>query len=135
MGMAFDELVPELREAWSGRPRILVVEDDADLSAGLQWLLSRLYDVSTEPSALGALRRCAASLPDLLVVDYRLPDLNGIELLQVLRESSRIQAPALMISAHEERAAAALRCGFNDFLAKPVSEWELMLAVERTLGI
>jgi CheY-like chemotaxis protein len=129
--------VPEgdLHASWKGRPRILVVEDDEDLCAGLQWLLSRTYDVVAEHSGLAALRRCATAQPDLLLVDYQLPDLNGIELLQVIRESSRVHAPALMVSAFENRAGTALRHGFSDFLAKPIAEWELMLAVERTLGI
>jgi CheY-like chemotaxis protein len=135
--LAPDVEIPELdiRTSWKGRPRILVVEDDADLCAGLQWLLSRAYNVAAEHSGLGALRRCASALPDLLVVDYQLPDLNGIELLQVIRESSRVRAPALMVSAYEDRAGTALRHGFSDFLAKPIAEWELMLAVERTLGV
>jgi DNA-binding response OmpR family regulator len=124
----------DVRGAWRGRPRILVVEDDEDLLAGLQWTLSRSYDVTAQSSALAALRWCTVYWPDLLIVDYQLPDLDGVELLRVLRQSSRVRSPALMISAFEERASRAIRSGFDDFIAKPVSEWELTVAIERMLG-
>jgi DNA-binding response OmpR family regulator len=123
-----------VRGAWSGRPRILIIEDDHDVAAGLQWTLSQSYDVAAEFSALKALGWCSVHWPDLLIVDFQLPDLDGIELLRVLRESSRVRAPALMISAFEDRASRAIRNGFEDFIAKPICEWELAMAVERTLG-
>ena len=135
IGGSAGDVQKAVRGAWRGRPRILVVEDDADLSMGLQWTLSQSYDVVTQESALKAIGWCGIYWPDLLIVDYQLPDLDGIELLRILRESSRVHAPAVMISAHEDRADRALRSGFEDFIAKPICDWELAIAIERTLGL
>ena len=135
VNLELSEPIMDFRGVWKGRPRILVVEDDEDLLLGLEWLLSREYDVRGVTSALAALGRCRQGWPDLLVVDYRLPDLDGVELLRTVRESSRIHSPALMISAYPDGEGRALKQGFDQFLSKPVSERRLRSAVERSLGL
>ena len=135
MNLELSEPILDFRGVWKGRPRILVVEDDEDLLLGLEWLLSREYDVRGVTSALAGLNRCREGWPDLLVVDYRLPDLDGVEFLRTVRESSRVQSPALMISAYPDGEGRALRHGFEEFLAKPISECRLRRAVEHLLGL
>ena len=124
-----------LAQAWLGRPRILVAEDDEDLATGLRWMLSPSYAVSTQCSALGTLRSCRTELPDLLIIDYELPDVTGVELLQLLSNSTPVRVPAIMISAYQDRAGYALQNGFEEFLAKPVPEARLREAIRRAMGV
>jgi DNA-binding NtrC family response regulator len=116
-------------------PRILVVEDDEDVCDGLRWSLAPAYEVATQSTALKALAWCTFHRLDLLIIDYQLPDLDGIALLQMLRKAARVRVPALMISAYEDRAPDALRSGFEDFFEKPIREWTLAVAVGRALGL
>jgi len=124
----------DLGQSWCGRARVLVVEDDEDVAQGLRWLLSRSYDVRAESAAMPALQRCREFCPDLLVVDYRLPDLDGVEFLALIQEGSPVQPASLMISAYHACRSPALRHGYGGFLAKPFSESELLHAVDRLLG-
>jgi CheY-like chemotaxis protein len=115
------------------RQRILVIEDDEDLAMGLQWRLSRGYHVATRRTALQGLHCYASNQPDLLIIDYQLPDADGIEFLQTIRASFADCAPALMISAYPAREADALRYGFESFVPKPICEAELFEAIRRSI--
>lgn len=114
----------------AGQATILVVEDDADHAA---LALRSLRD------APGGLRGVAAfsaeeavgflddHRPDLLVVDYSLPGMNGLELMSRLR-SRGDETPAVMMTStgSETVAVEALRAGFSDYLIKSPAIWELL---------
>jgi DNA-binding response OmpR family regulator len=117
------------------RPRIFIAEDDEDVVQGLQWMLSKRFEVSPQASALAFVRRCAVEMPDLMLIDYQLPDFNGIDLLRIVRAATGTSLPAILMSAHGERSAEALENGFDSFVAKPLQEAELLAAIDRALGI
>ena len=105
----------------AGWPRVLVVEDEPRLAELLRDVLPDMgYDPRVAGSAAAA-QRCVDHEPiDLLLLDIRLPDVNGMDLLAALRERLPT-APAVILTAYGDLAAAqrAIRLEAVDFLTKP----------------
>ncbi len=108
-------------------PLVLVVEDDSRMRKYLRTTLSdqRFRVVEAETGAEG-LTQAAGHNPDLIVLDFMLPDLTGVQVTTRLREWT--PAPILILSAHDEEQekVAALDAGANDFLTKPFATNELL---------
>jgi len=116
-------------------PRILVVDDEENIGQSLRLILEREgYQVTVCRSAAEFRAHPHARRADLYLLDVRLPDGNGIDLLRFLR-SGDSRAPAVMISGHGTIADAveATRAGAWDFLEKPLSRDRLLLAVKNAL--
>lgn len=123
-------------EAGRGRVamrNIYIVDDDADVRESLELLLSTQPDtnVVTFSSGNAFLAEMARLDPGVVLLDYYMPGLNGLEVLDVLREREAAFA-AVMITAHEDVnvAVKALEAGACDFLEKPY-EYENLLIVLR----
>ncbi len=116
--------------------RILVVEDDRSLAELLvEELETEGWTVDAQPSAEKALEIIDEFEPDLVVSDLQLPDMDGLALLERLRQ--RHAPPAvLMISAYGtvERAVAALQAGAENFLTKPLDMDHFVLSVQRLVN-
>lgn len=117
-------------------PEILIVEDTLELAAVLQReLLAAGYTVrhaATGPAALAAL---ADHPPDLVVLDWMLPGLSGLDVLQHLRHSASAAIPVLMLTARGEESdrVIGLELGADDYLTKPFSLRELVARVRALL--
>jgi two-component system OmpR family response regulator len=117
--------------------RILVVEDEPKMGQLIRRVLaSEHHVVDLAPDAVAALGLAAPGSEsyDVLVLDRMLPDLDGLELLRVLR-SRGVTTPALMLTAlgAVEERVAGLDAGADDYLAKPFAFAELLARV-RALG-
>jgi two-component system KDP operon response regulator KdpE len=115
------------------RARLLVAEDDEDARMALGILLRDHYELVLRESVEAALRSYEQAPPDLLVVDYGLPDATGVRLLEVVRENWEQPAPAIMISAHRDRRSLSRQAGFSAFVEKPFRTLDLIWAIERAL--
>ncbi len=118
------------------RPSVLLVEDERNVRELVGDLLARsrlrLRAVGTIAEARAALER---ELPDLLLLDLRLPDGDGLELLEALRARG-VTTPAILLTAFGtvERAVAAMRAGASDFLVKPFDNDRFRAAVDGALA-
>ncbi len=117
--------------------RILVVEDEPKMAQLVRRVLTaerHVVDVAPDAVAALALAAPGGEPYDVLVLDRMLPDLDGLELLRVLR-SRGVATPALMLTAlgAVEERVAGLDAGADDYLAKPFSFAELLARV-RALG-
>ncbi|MFE0106165.1 response regulator [Streptomyces sp. NPDC059009] len=117
--------------------RVLVVEDDPQLVRALVInMQARKFDVDAAPDGTTALRFAAARRPDVVVLDLGLPDIDGVDVIRVLRGWSRV--PILVLSARRasDEKVAALDAGADDYITKPFSMDELLArlraAVRRT---
>jgi signal transduction histidine kinase len=114
------------------RPRVLIIDDNADLREYMGSLLAPAYEVSTANDGLKGLAAAQTELPDIIVSDVMMPGLNGIELVRTLRADPRTASlPVILVSARagEEAAVEGLDAGSDDYLIKPFSAAELLARV------
>jgi PleD family two-component response regulator len=117
-----------------GRARLLVVEDDSDISNMLKIYFSGLgYDVDVAPRGREALEKTRQVLPHLIVLDIMLPDINGYEVCRSLRTSTRTShIPVIFLTQKDERSdrLQGLELGADDYITKPFDIEELKLRVQ-----
>ncbi|KAA0695080.1 DNA-binding response regulator [Halopseudomonas laoshanensis] len=114
--------------------RILIIEDDLTLSAQLCSLLkTQGYLTQTSHEGEAGLQMALNDRADLVLLDVKLPDLNGFALLRRLREHR--QLPVIMLTAcgAEEERIRGLRHGADDYLSKPFNLLELQLRIDAVL--
>jgi PleD family two-component response regulator len=121
-----------------GKNRILVVEDDPDIGKLLQTFFdSKGFEVSVATRGEEALSLTRHSLPQLIVLDIMLPDMDGYEICRKLRSSSRTgHIPILFLTQRDERRdrIAGLELGADDYITKPFDIEELGLRVKNAIA-
>ncbi len=117
--------------------RILVVEDDVDISNMLRiYFDSQGYDVWVAVRGQEALDICRRKLPNIIVLDIMLPDIDGYEVCQRLRNNLRTShIPILFLTQKDERSdkIAGLELGADDYITKPFDIEELRWRVQNVL--
>ncbi len=113
--------------------RVLVIEDDAAVSTLLQYNLQAAgYEVVAAMTAEDGRVQLETELFDLLILDWMLPEMSGIDLCGQIRRSKTIpQIPILMLTARSEEIdrVRGLKTGADDYVVKPFSVPELMARV------
>lgn len=115
--------------------RILVVDDEDSLVDLLSSALRFAgYDVTAEQSGFDALRSIKADIPDLVVLDVNLPDVDGFEVCRRIRRDG-LDVPVIFLTARDEPddLRTGFRHGGDDYLTKPFSIEELGLRIEAVL--
>jgi DNA-binding response OmpR family regulator len=113
---------------------ILVVEDERALRETLEYNLRKEgYEVRTAEDGRAALEAARQWKPDLLLLDIMLPQIDGFEVVRVLRKESSV--PVLMLTARDDEIdrVVGLEVGADDYLTKPFSMRELMARVKAQL--
>lgn len=117
--------------------RILVVEDDFDISNMLRiYFTGQGYDVEVAPRGREALEMCRQNLPDLIVLDIMLPDMDGYSVCRELRTTNRTaHIPIIFLTQKDERSdrIAGLELGADDYITKPFDIEELRLRVKNAI--
>jgi diguanylate cyclase (GGDEF)-like protein len=117
-----------------GKSRLLVVEDDNDISNMLKIYFSGLgYEVDVAPRGSDALDKTRQVLPHLIVLDIMLPDIDGYEVCRTLRTSTRTShIPVIFLTQKDERSdkLQGLELGADDYITKPFDIEELKLRVQ-----
>ena len=115
---------------------LVVIEDEALLSRQIARALAAAgHEVRTEATGAAGIAAVEASAPDLVLVDLRLPDQSGLDVLERLRELDA-ELPVVLMTAYGSVADAveAMRRGAADYLQKPLDLDELRLLVERVVA-
>jgi putative two-component system response regulator len=121
----------------------IAIVDDTPLNLTLiQALVRKLTPPDTEivtfSSPLEGLQWCSGNEPDLVIVDYMMPDLNGVEFIQTVRKLYPADTvPILMVTAAHEKEVRyeSLTAGANDFLTKPIDRHEFDPRVRTMLAL
>ncbi|MCF8248170.1 MAG: response regulator [Saprospiraceae bacterium] len=160
-------LAPTANVERSTRPLLLVVEDTPDLQAYIRTILEDSYEVVTARNGREALDliwdgergmkkesrdegrgmrdvtrdslipRPSSLIPDLIISDLMMPEMDGYQLLTALKNNEATQSiPVIMLTARADRAdrLKALRIGVDDYLTKPFDEEELLVRIENLLA-
>ena len=123
---------------WETEPqgRLLVIDDDPFLRAALleQFAAEGFDDVAEAENLVEAFRQIDAFSPDLVILDIRLPDGNGVEICRKLRDRG-FAKPIIMLTGQnaEEDIIASLEAGANDYVIKPMRIGELLARVKSQL--
>ncbi|HYM30530.1 MAG TPA: phosphate regulon transcriptional regulator PhoB [Candidatus Cybelea sp.] len=119
------------------RPNILITEDEAALVAMLRYNLEKEgYAVDEAADGQEALIKVAESKPDLILLDWMLPQLSGLEVCRQIRRNPETRSiPIIMVTARGEEAdrVRGLDVGADDYIAKPFSPGELMARIRAVL--
>jgi CheY-like chemotaxis protein len=116
-------------------PAVLVVEDDMDLLALVEMiLLDAGYRVRTARDGRAALDRIGEEMPDVILLDMRMPVMNGWEFAREFRARHGHAAPIVVVTAAENARARAEEIQADGFLAKPFDLADVLGAVERHAG-
>ncbi len=118
--------------------RILIIDDEKNIRTTLaRGLDLEGFVVDGKETGMGGLQAIIADVPDLVLLDLKLPDIDGLTVLERLREAMPEPPPVVMMSGHGTLDAAirATRLGAVDFLEKPIELERLLLTVRNALRI
>lgn len=117
-------------------PRVLVVDDDPVQLSMMERGLRGDYESITASTGHDALREANLRKPDLILLDLNLPDMRGVEVTKLLRESAATSLiPVIMLTGSNDQAdeIASLRAGVDDFITKPFEFPRLQARIEKAL--
>lgn len=116
---------------------ILVADDDEDIRVLVMTILTKAgFRAEAVDGGLPALAAARRELPHVVVLDVRMPDMNGLDVCRALKACSMTAcSPVLLISAESSAAdiAAAYAAGCDDYLSKPFSARELIQRVDHLI--
>jgi len=118
------------------RPHIFIVDDEERICTSLTSILTTYgYDASAYDSAEALLKGLATARPDLILLDVRMPGVDGLEAQKLLaaREDS---PPVIIMSGHGDiaMAVAAVKAGAHDFIEKPIDDEKLAASIAQALA-
>jgi len=114
--------------------RLLLVDDEAPFVRALGVSLRAMgYEVDAAATGAAALAKAATTVPDIIVLDLGLPDIDGLEVLKRLRTWTKVPVIVLSARHRDDAKVAALDSGADDYVTKPFSMDELLARIRATL--
>jgi CheY-like chemotaxis protein len=118
--------------------KIAVVEDNPDNRMLVQALLEDRYDISEYETGVEAVEGLGGDIPDLVLLDISLPEMDGTEVLAWIREQDELRdIPVIALTAHAMAGDRDkyLAAGFDDYVTKPIVDEDVLIeAIERCLS-
>lgn len=118
--------------------KVAVVEDNPDNRMLVQALLEDLYDLSEYETGVEAVDGLPDDIPDLILLDISLPEMDGTEVLAWLRTQDALKdIPVIALTAHAMAGDREkyLSIGFNEYVTKPIVDEDVLIgAIERCLN-
>jgi len=118
--------------------KVAVVEDNPDNRMLVQALLEDRFEISEYETGMDAVEGLPNNVPDLILLDISLPEMDGTEVLAWIRKQDRLKdLPVIALTAHAMAGDRDkyLAAGFNDYVTKPIVDEALLIeAIERCLS-
>ncbi len=118
--------------------KIAVVEDNPDNRMLVQALLEDRYEISEYETGVEAVEGLGDNIPDVVLMDISLPQMDGTEVLAWIREQDELKhLPVIALTAHAMAGDRDkyLAAGFNDYVTKPILDEDVLIeAIERCLS-
>ncbi|MCS7350668.1 response regulator transcription factor [Thermoflexus sp.] len=122
------------RSETSERRRILIVDDEARVRQFIRLNLElEGFEVFEASNGLEALEKIKELLPDLVILDVMMPEMDGFETLELIRETSGVPVIMLTVRADEADKVRGLELGADDYVTKPFSPRELVSRIRAVL--
>jgi two-component system cell cycle response regulator DivK len=119
-------------------PKVAVVEDNPDNRMLVQALLEDLFDLSEYETGLEAVEGLPGNIPDVVLLDISLPEMDGTEVLAWMKTQDELKdLPVIALTAHAMAGDREkfLSIGFDDYVTKPIIDEDLLIdAIERCLN-
>ena len=119
-------------------PKVAVVEDNPDNRMLVQALLEDRYDLTEYETGVEAVAGLPGDIPDVVLLDISLPEMDGTEVLAWLRKQDDLRdVPVIALTAHAMAGDREkyLSIGFNDYVTKPIVDEDVLIeAIERCLN-
>lgn len=119
-------------------PKVAVVEDNPDNRMLVQALLEDRYELSEYETGVEAVEGLPGDVPDVILLDISLPEMDGTEVLAWLRDRDDLRdVPVIALTAHAMAGDREkyLALGFNEYVTKPIVDEALLIgAIENCLG-
>jgi DNA-binding response OmpR family regulator len=122
----------------SDKQVILIAEDNSELRAFLKTVLSVKYDILEAENGREALEIAQENVPDMIITDVMMPEMNGLELAKAIKEDINIShIPLVLLTAKTdmENKLEALQYGVDDYITKPFSSAYLEARIENLLRL
>jgi DNA-binding response OmpR family regulator len=123
--------------SFSKRKKILVVEDEADFLELLRlYFKDEGFAIATAKNGVDAIRKARSLMPDLILLDVMLPELDGFAVCEILRKDPATAAiPVIMVTGlcGQLSRCAGIESGATDFVTKPTSPEDIVSKVKETL--
>lgn len=118
--------------------KVAVVEDNPDNRMLVQALLDDRYDLSEYETGVAAIRGLPDDVPEVILLDISLPEMDGTEVLAWLRRQDELKdIPVIALTAHAMAGDREkyLSIGFNEYVTKPIIDEDVLIdAIERCLN-
>ena len=124
------------KEKPDDRPQILLVEDNEEMRFYLRSVLTEFYDVSEAFDGQSGWDIALESVPDIVISDIMMPNIDGMELCQRIKNDTRLNhIPVILLTARaaQDDKIIGLNCGADDYIAKPFNTGELLARVRNIL--
>ena len=117
--------------------KILYADDDADIQELIKGILTREgYEVTIAKDGNEALNLTKSFKPDVVILDFLMPGLNGVGVCQALKKDEETKnIPIIMLTAYPSEKENSLSAGAIDFLNKPVEKTDLLLRIKCVLRV
>lgn len=117
--------------------KILFVDDDPEIQDIVKTILKKAgYEVISARDGEEALNLAKVNDPDLIILDYVMPRLNGVDVLRALKKDAQTQLiPVIMVTAYSGEKVEGLSAGAMDFITKPIDKTELLLRIRLALKV
>ncbi|KXK49274.1 MAG: Regulatory protein AtoC [Anaerolineae bacterium] len=112
--------------------RVLIVDDEVEMSRLLKMLLElEGFAVESAPNGATALALTEQQAPDVVMVDFHLNDMTGLELISKFREREHLASTPVLVASGKDIEPEARKAGATEFLLKPFEPDELIVALRR----
>lgn len=119
--------------------QVLIIDDEPIMRKLLEQILKDKYEVISLENGKQALEwMYSGNIPDLVVADLNMPEINGFEYIEKVRESGFFSDVPLIVLSGEESSAERIKClklGANDYLIKPFNPEELGLRIDNLIRL
>jgi len=117
---------------------ILVVEDDKIAQMAIKYLIKEIENsVDVADTGKKAIELLKKNEYDLIFMDIGLPDINGIEVAQLIRTELKKVMPIIALTAHNDKNKRniCIQKGMNDFIEKPITKEKILIIIKKYLGL